>query len=356
VGLATSSNHEKLAGTLKTKATFVICAVRAFLAKAALAGAAMLMTAKAPAQYMYVAAAISGDVYTYTVGGTRSTFASGMSSPSGLALNNKGDLFVSDETGDAIYEFTTNGTKKTFASGLYYPDGLAFDSLGNLFEADYGSGKIYEFAPDGSRSTFATSGALGLAFNSAGHLFDATIDGTIYEYTPNGNRTTFASNLGGLFGLAFNSAGNLFTLDIGSGNVYEITPAGAVTTFATGFSNARGLTIDSADNIFVANYGSSNIVKITPAGVPTTFASGIETPTAILFPPGPPALSIALTATNTILISWPSPSTGFALEQSPMLGGTNWVLSTNAVAVVNATNQVLITPADNSLFFQLLKP
>jgi hypothetical protein len=63
-------------------------------------------------------------------------------------------LFESDSGSDNIYEFTSGGAKSTFASGLY-PDGLAFDSNDNLFVADYSSGKIYEFAPNGTRSTFA---------------------------------------------------------------------------------------------------------------------------------------------------------------------------------------------------------
>jgi hypothetical protein len=116
------------------------------------------------------------------------------------------------------------------------------------------------------------------------------------------------------------------------------------------------LAFDSAGNLFVANYGSSNIVEITPAGVESIFASGIETPTAIAFRPAPPTLSIALSATNTILISWPWPSTGYALKQNPVLGTTNWASNTNPVSVVNATNQVTITPAANTLFFQLVNP
>ena len=46
--------------------------------------------------------------------------------------------------------------RSTFASGLYGPYGLAFNSAGNLFVADYGSGNIYEFTPGGVRSTFAS--------------------------------------------------------------------------------------------------------------------------------------------------------------------------------------------------------
>src|SRR5258708_7177178 len=56
-----------------------------------------------------------------------------------------GDLYESDSLSGNIYEFTPGGTRSTFASGLNQPRGLAFNSAGNLFEADYGSSNIYEF-------------------------------------------------------------------------------------------------------------------------------------------------------------------------------------------------------------------
>jgi hypothetical protein len=52
-------------------------------------------------------------------------------------------LFVSDNSSGNIYEFQPDGTRTTFASGLTYPIGLAFDS------ANVGTG----FLPD-SRGDF----------------------------------------------------------------------------------------------------------------------------------------------------------------------------------------------------------
>ncbi len=93
----------------------------------------------------------SGDIYEFTPGGTRSTFASGLNAPEGLAFNSAGNLFESDFFSGNIYEFTPGGTRSTFASGLNAPNGLAFDSAGNLFEADQNSGTIYEFTPGGTQ-------------------------------------------------------------------------------------------------------------------------------------------------------------------------------------------------------------
>jgi glucose/arabinose dehydrogenase len=75
-------------------------------------------------------------------------------------------LFVTDTSDECIYEITPGGVQSTFASGLDDPEGLAFNSAGDLFEADADSGNIYEFTPDGTQSTFASGLAFprGLAF------------------------------------------------------------------------------------------------------------------------------------------------------------------------------------------------
>ena len=108
----------------------------------------------------------SGNIYEFTPNGTRSTFASGLDGPQGLAFNSSGDLFVS--AANNIYEYTPNGTQSTFASGLNGPLGLAFDSSGDLLVAVVGSGfgSIYEYTPNGTQSTFASGldGPWGLAF------------------------------------------------------------------------------------------------------------------------------------------------------------------------------------------------
>src|SRR5204862_157942 len=77
-----------------------------------------------------------------------------------------GDLYEADNSSNTIFKFAPDGTKSTFASGLNRPFGLAFDGSGNLFEADQGSGTIFVFTPFGTKSTFVSglSGPSGLAF------------------------------------------------------------------------------------------------------------------------------------------------------------------------------------------------
>src|SRR5205823_11427788 len=77
-------------------------------------------------------------------------------------------LFESDFQSGTIFKFTADGTRTTFASGLSGPVGLALDASGNLFEADENSGTIFKFTPDGIKTTFATglNHPFGLAFDA----------------------------------------------------------------------------------------------------------------------------------------------------------------------------------------------
>ena len=55
-------------------------------------------------------------------------------------LTARATLFSADD--GSIYEYTPDGVRSTFASGLNQPRGLAFNSAGDLFVAENGSGNI----------------------------------------------------------------------------------------------------------------------------------------------------------------------------------------------------------------------
>lgn len=72
--------------------------------------------------------------------------------------------------------------------------------------------------------------------------------------------------------------------------------------------------------------------------------------------PGAPHLRIFLTSTNTAVIAWPAPSTGFTLQQNPNLNTTNWIAVSNTVNVVGGENQVGIAPPVGKQFYRLAQP
>src|SRR5437588_585342 len=95
-----------------------------------------------------------------------------------------GDLFETDQGSSTIFKFTPVGAKSTFATGLGGPFGLAIDRFGNLFEANFNTGTIFKFTPAGVQSTFASglNEPVALAFDASGNLFAAGAGNTIFKF------------------------------------------------------------------------------------------------------------------------------------------------------------------------------
>ena len=73
-------------------------------------------------------------------------------------------------------------------------------------------------------------------------------------------------------------------------------------------------------------------------------------------PPGAPSLRIFLTTTNTAVVAWPAPSTGFTLQVNTNLAPANWVGAGGTVNVVGSENQVTVSPPVGSRFYRLKSP
>ena len=73
--------------------------------------------------------------------------------------------------------------------------------------------------------------------------------------------------------------------------------------------------------------------------------------------PGAPLLSIARTTTNTVAVSWPSPSTGFALQFNPDAGSpAGWVNHAGAISDDGTMRSVLYPINAAPRFFRLRSP
>jgi len=66
-----------------------------------------------------------------------------------------------------------------------------------------------------------------------------------------------------------------------------------------------------------------------------------------------PPLSIQLTSTNTVVISWPASSTGFSLQQNNSLNAATWSAVTNTIVVTNGEMQVILPPTGGTQFYRL---
>lgn len=82
----------------------------------------------------------------------------------------------------------------------------------------------------------------------------------------------------------------------------------------------------------------------------------VELSPGIVPAPGTPALTITLTTTNTALVSWPSPSTGWNLQQNTNLNSTNWETPPGSITD-NGTNKfIVVHPSSDHRYYRLHKP
>jgi hypothetical protein len=72
--------------------------------------------------------------------------------------------------------------------------------------------------------------------------------------------------------------------------------------------------------------------------------------------PGAPVLAISLTATNTALITWPSASAGFTLQQNTNnFSAVSWS-NVNAVQDNGTVKYLIVNPPTGSRHYRLFKP
>jgi len=70
-----------------------------------------------------------------------------------------------------------------------------------------------------------------------------------------------------------------------------------------------------------------------------------------------PVLTIRLTATNTVAVSWPSPWTDWTLQQNTNdVASVNWSNAPGPIQDDGTTKALIINPSAESLFYRLFKP
>ena len=66
-----------------------------------------------------------------------------------------------------------------------------------------------------------------------------------------------------------------------------------------------------------------------------------------------PALTMAATSSNTVVISWPVAASGFVLQTNADLRGPNWGPAGYLITTNGATKSINIAPSASQLFFRL---
>ena len=153
-------------------------------------------------------------------------------------------------------------------------------------------------------------------------------------------------------------------------NLYKIKPDGSGRTQLTclsggsdRFAFGAAWTSDGSALIGAATVGGLNglyeaaadgsgrtaFLNITQPGDPVAYVG------AVLGTPFPRP-SISPTPTNTVVVSWPSPSTGWHLQQNTNLTGTNWGAPAETVSD-NGTNRfIVVNPPAGQRFYRLISP
>jgi hypothetical protein len=112
---------------------------------------------------------------------------------------------------------------------------------------------------------------------------------------------------------------------------------------------------DGFPNGDLAGSLSGSVVTLNWAGGSLTNGASVQA-VFDLNAPALPLLSIRLTSANAVVISWPAPSDGFALEQNVSLNPATWEPITDTIAVIDGQNQVIVSPPVGTRFYRLESP
>jgi hypothetical protein len=73
--------------------------------------------------------------------------------------------------------------------------------------------------------------------------------------------------------------------------------------------------------------------------------------------PGAPTLAIYHTTTNTVAVTWPSPSTGWNLQQNTdSVSSVNWSNVTSGIQDDGTNKFIIVNPPTGNRFYRLIKP
>jgi sugar lactone lactonase YvrE len=216
-------------------------------------------------------------------------------SPSGLAFNSSGQLFVADA--DRIYTLSPSAgappTARVFASGVPGTNGIAFDRLGNAWTGDgtTGQGRIWRVSRDGEVVEAFRVPPIATAANVAGGVGrdvrtlppgTVTVTATSRNAADTGGSQPLVAN-----GLAFDGRDDLFIADTARGAIWRVeldnrgnprSPRGCDDAYPPGtlcldnifvahplLEGVDGITFDEAGNLWCSVNERNALVVVTPA-------------------------------------------------------------------------------------------
>jgi len=206
--------------------------------------------------------------------------------PVGVAIDNLGNLYFSENVTPRIRRVDPNGIITTIAGNgspafagdgglaakaqLYGPSGLAVDAAGNLYIADTNNQRVRKIDTNGIITTVA--GNPTASSTADGGLATATrlFSPTAVAFDNNGNLLIAEGNRI----RKVNSSGIIST--VAGSSAAGATGDGGLAISAT-LQTPNGVTVDGSGNIYIGDSFNNRIRKVDTTGIITTIAGGHPT-------------------------------------------------------------------------------
>jgi len=209
----------------------------------------------------------------------------------------------------ASISFVTKWGTSGSANGQFLtPTGVAVDISGNVYVVEGNGNRVQKFdgngafifkfgSPGSSGGEFVTP--TGIAVDSAGNIYVSDSQDPVNQVSKFNSSGTFLNFVGsgllGPSGVATDSANNVYILDANHHQIRKYDSAGAhlIDFGSSGSGNGQlsfpqGIAIDASDNVYVADTGNSRIEEFTSTGgfvrvwgTPGTGNSQFTTPTGV---------------------------------------------------------------------------
>src|SRR5208283_1690586 len=212
--------------------------------------------------------------------------------PSGIAIDSNGNIWVTNQGDNTVTELCGSSMTNCpaglitgspivtppFQVGGTNPSGIAIDNSGNLRVLNQGSGTVSELIPSGTPLgaplTVGTNPS-SIIIDSFGSVWvtnqgNSTVSGTVSEFNYLGTSLgTFSnSKVPSPSSIAIDAAGNAWVADMVSSTVLELNTLGAVVggPFTNGINKPSSIAIDPSGNVWVTNQGDNSITELNSGG------------------------------------------------------------------------------------------
>lgn len=195
--------------------------------------------------------------------------------PRRLLFDPAGNLLIADSGSGKILRLSPEGKVEVVADELVEPSGLALDGRGNLYVSDHAEGgedrgAIVRITPDGKRTVFAggLTAPKGLAVDAEDRVYAAGFKTNVVWRIagPGADVETFAKDVPGPAGLAFDSEGNLFVVSSTEGSLLRIDSDGGVEIVAKRLATPSDVKAAPDGGIVVCNYGGTELTRFDAEG------------------------------------------------------------------------------------------